>query len=148
MPFYYQEVAYVANQATDVGLDVTYFGCDGWDGVIDQLNGDTSLINGASFLTPFIASATDEKTVSFVEAYKAAYGTEPDQFAADGYDAVYAIAAALEKAGSTDNAALVAAMHEIQIDGLTGTMTWDENGDATKSAIVALIQDGGIVPVK
>jgi outer membrane PBP1 activator LpoA protein len=39
-------------------------------------------------------------------------------------------------------------MHEIQIDGLTGTMTWDENGDATKSAIVALIQDGGIVPVK
>jgi branched-chain amino acid transport system substrate-binding protein len=148
MPFYYQEVAYVANQATDVGLDVAYFGCDGWDGVIDQLNGDTSLIDGASFLTPFIASATDEKTVSFVEAYKAAYGTEPDQFAADGYDAVYAIAAALEKAGSTDNAALVAAMHEIQIDGLTGTMTWDENGDATKSAIVALIQDGGIVPVK
>ncbi len=148
MPFYYQEVAYVANQAADVGLDVAYFGSDGWDGVIEQLNGDTSLIDGASFLTPFIPTATDEKTVAFVEAYQAAYGTVPDQFAADGYDAVYAVAAALEKAGTTDSAALIAAMHEIQIDGLTGTMTWDENGDATKSAIVALIQDGSVVAKK
>lgn len=148
MPFYYQEVAYVANQAGDVGLDVPYFGCDGWDGVIKQLNGDTTLINGAAFLTPFIASATDEKTVAFVEAYKAAFGAEPDQFAADGYDAVYAIAAALEKAGSADNEALVAAMYEIEIDGLTGHMSWDENGDATKSAIIAIVQDGDIVPAE
>lgn len=146
MPFYYQEVAYVANQAGDVGLDVPYFGCDGWDGVIKQLNGDTTLIDGAAFLTPFIASATDEKTVAFVEAYQAAYGAVPDQFAADGYDAVYAIAAALEKAGSADNAALVAAMHEIEIDGVTGHMSWDENGDATKSAIIAIVQNGDIVP--
>lgn len=146
MPFYYQEVAYVANQAGDVGLDVPYFGCDGWDGVIKQLNGDTTLIDGAAFLTPFIASATDEKTVAFVEAYQAAYGAVPDQFAADGYDAVYAIAAALEKAGTADNAALVAAMHEIEIDGVTGHMSWDENGDATKSAIIAIVENGDIVP--
>ena len=64
------------------------------------------------------------------------------------YDAVYAIAAALEKAGSTDNAALVAAMHEIEIDGVTGHMSWDENGDATKSAIIAIVQDGNIVPAQ
>ena len=148
MPFYYQEVAYVANQAGDVGLKVPYFGCDGWDGVIKQLNGDTSLINGAAFLTPFFANAEDEKTKGFVEAYQQTYGAVPDQFAADGYDAVYAIAAALEKAGSTDNAALVAAMHEIEIDGVTGHMSWDENGDATKSAIIAIVQDGNIVPAQ
>ena len=148
MPFYYQEVAYVANQAGDVGLKVPYFGCDGWDGVIKQLNGDTSLINGAAFLTHFFANAEDEKTKGFVEAYQQTYGAVPDQFAADGYDAVYAIAAALEKAGSTDNAALVAAMHEIEIDGVTGHMSWDENGDATKSAIIAIVQDGNIVPAQ
>ncbi len=144
MPFYYQEVAYVANQAGDVGLDVPYFGSDGWDGVIKQLEGDTTLINGSAFLTPFIPSATDEKTVGFVTAYQEAYGAVPDQFAADGYDAVYAIAAALEKAGSADNAALVAAMYDIEIDGVTGHMSWDENGDATKDAIIAIIQDGDI----
>ena len=142
MPFYYQEVAYVANQAGDVGLEVPYFGCDGWDGVIKQLNGDTTLVDGSAFLTPFLPNATDEKTVAFVAAYQEAYGAIPDQFAADGYDAVYAIAAALEKAGSADNEALVAAMYEIEIDGVTGHMSWDENGDATKSAIIAIIRDG------
>ncbi len=146
LPFYYTEVAYVANQSVDVGLDLPMFGCDGWDGVIDQLNGDTTLVDGSVFLTPFFANATDEKTTNFVAAYQEAYGTVPDQFAADGYDAVYAIAAALEKAGSADNAALVAAMHEIELDGVTGTMTWDENGDATKDAILAKIENGGIVP--
>jgi len=145
MPFYYTEVAYVANQAGDVGLDVPYFGCDGWDGVIKQLNGDTTLVDGSAFLTPFLANATDEKTVKFVTAYQEAYGEIPDQFAADGYDAVYAIAAALEKAGSTESADLVAAMHEIEIEGVTGKMSWDENGDATKSAIIAIIQDGDAV---
>ncbi len=148
MPFYYTEVAYVANQAGDVALDLPMFGCDGWDGVIAQLNGDTSLIDGSAFLTPFIVTATDEKTVAFVNAYTEAYGAAPDQFAADGYDAVYAIAAALEKAGTADNEAVIAAMHEIEIDGLTGHMTWEENGDATKSPIVAIIQDGGIVPAE
>ncbi len=148
MPFYYQEVAYVANQAGDVGLSVPYYGCDGWDGVIKQLEGDTTLINGAAFLTPFFANATDEKTVGFVTAYQEAYGAVPDQFAADGYDAVYAIAAALEKAGSADSEALIAAMHEIEIEGVTGKMSWDENGDATKEAIIAIVQDGDTVPAE
>lgn len=145
LPFYYQEVAYAANQAVDVGLSLPMFGCDGWDGVIKQLNGDTTLVENAVFLTPFLASATDDATVKFVEAYKAAYNVEPDQFAADAYDAVYAVAKALETAGSTDNAALVAAMHNIQLDGVTGSMTWDENGDANKAAILAKIQNGGVV---
>ena len=148
MPFYYTEVAYVASQAVDVGLDVPFYGCDGWDGVIAQLEGDTTLVDGAVFLTPFMANATDDKTVAFVEAYEAAYGTAPDQFAADGYDAVYAVAAALEKAGTIDNAALVAAMHEIELAGVTGSMTWDENGDANKVAILAKIQDGDVVPAE
>ena len=148
MPFYYTEVAYVASQAVDVGLDVPFYGCDGWDGVIAQLEGDTTLVDGAVFLTPFMANATDDKTVAFVEAYEAAYATAPDQFAADGYDAVYAVAAALEKAGTIDNAALVAAMHEIELAGVTGSMTWDENGDANKVAILAKIQDGDVVPAE
>ena len=148
LPFYYTEVAYVANQSVDVGLDIPMFGCDGWDGVIDQLNGDTTLVNGAVFLTPFFADGKGEATVKFVNDYKAAFNVVPDQFAADGYDAVMAIAKALEKAGSADNADLVAAMHEIQLDGVTGSMTWDENGDATKVPIYARIQDGAIVPVE
>lgn len=148
LPFYYTEVAYVANQSVDVGLDLPFFGCDGWDGVIKQMGDAVDLVEGAVFLTPFFADGTDEATVNFVNLYKEAYGVVPDQFAADGYDAVYAVAKALEKAGTTDNDALVAAMHEIELDGVTGTMTWDENGDANKAAILAKIQNGAVVPAE
>lgn len=148
LPFYYTEVAYVANQSVDVGLDLPFFGCDGWDGVIKQMGDAVDLVEGAVFLTPFFADGTDDATVNFVNLYKEAYGVVPDQFAADGYDAVYAVAKAFEKAGTTDNDALVAAMHEIELDGVTGTMTWDENGDANKAAILAKIQNGAVVPAE
>jgi len=39
-------------------------------------------------------------------------------------------------------------MHEIEIDGVTGKMSWDENGDATKEAIIAIVQDGDTVPAE
>lgn len=148
LPFYYTEVAYVANQSVDVDMNLPFFGCDGWDGVIKQMGSAVDLVEGAVFLTPFFADGTDEATVNFVTLYKDAYGAVPDQFAADGYDAVYAVAKAFEKAGTTDNDALVAAMHEIELAGVTGTMTWDENGDANKAAILAKIQNGGVVPAE
>lgn len=142
LPFYYTEVAYVTDQAAALGISLPYFGCDGWDGVIKQLNGDTTNINGATFLTPFISTDSDPKIQKFVEAYKTAYNAEPDQFAADSYDAVYAIKLAIEQAGDTSSEALIAAMTQITVDGLTGEMTFDASGEPTKSAKVAVIQDG------
>lgn len=146
LPFYYTEVGYVAEQAPTVGVSLPYFGCDGWDGVIDQLNGDTANINGATFLTPFVATSEAENVKSFVEKYQAQFNAIPDQFAADGYDAVYAMKAAVEKTnGDVSNEALVAAMTEIEVDGLTGHMTFDENGEPQKEALVATIEDGQYV---
>lgn len=142
LPIYYSEVAKITDQASTLGMSLPYFGCDGWDGVIKQLNGDTTNINGATFLTPFVSTDTDPKIQSFVETYKTLYNAEPDQFAADGYDAVYAIMNAYKLAGDTSNETLIAAMTQITVDGLTGEMTFDENGEPTKSAKVAIIQDG------
>ncbi len=142
LPIYYTEVAYITDQAAALGMSLPYFGCDGWDGVIKQLDGDTSNINGATFLTPFVSTDDDPKIQQFVETYKTSYNAEPDQFAADGYDAVYAIKLAIEQAGDTSSEALIAAMTQITVDGLTGEMTFDENGEPTKSAKVAVIQDG------
>ncbi len=143
LPFYYTEVAYVSEQAPTVGVDLPYFGCDGWDGVIKQLNDDTTNINGATFLTPFVATSEAENVKSFVAKYQEQFNATPDQFAADGYDGVYAMKAALEKTeGDTSNEALVAAMTEIEVNGLTGHMTFDENGEPQKEALVATIEDG------
>ncbi|MGN0609035.1 MAG: ABC transporter substrate-binding protein [Oscillospiraceae bacterium] len=141
LPIYYQEAALILQQADKAGLSVKYFGCDGLDGLIDQLGEDVGLAEGVMLLTPFAADATDAKTVAFTTAYKAAYNGEvPIQFAADGYDAVYAVKAAMEKAGITDASisasdlcdALKTAMTEITVEGVTGNITWAADGEPTK----------------
>ena len=151
LPIYYQEAALILTQANKMGLQTKFFGCDGLDGVIDQLGDDVALANGVMLLTPFAADAQDEKTVKFVEAYKAKYNNEiPNQFAADGYDAIYTLKAALEKAGVNDTSISVSdlceklkpAMTEITVEGVTGTMTWDASGEPTKEPKAMVIQDG------
>lgn len=151
LPIYYQEVALILKQADSAGLDTKFFGCDGLDGVISQLGEDAALADGVMLLTPFAADASDEKTQTFTAAYKAEYNDEiPDQFAADGYDAIYIIKAALEKAAvdSADISAsdlcnkLKAAMTQITVEGVTGTMTWTADGEPTKDPKAMYIQDG------
>ncbi|MGI6269764.1 MAG: ABC transporter substrate-binding protein [Candidatus Howiella sp.] len=141
LPIYYSEAAMILSQANKSGLDVKWFGCDGLDGLIAQLGDEVALADGVMLLTPFVADAQDEKTVAFVSAYKAANNDEiPNQFAADAYDAIYTIKAALEKAGVKDASIsasdlcdlLVPVMTQIEVVGVTGTMTWDATGEPTK----------------
>ena len=146
LPIYAAEAATFLTQAAGKLDGVTYFGCDGLDGIQTKIS-DTSLIEGLMMLTPFAADAEDEATQSFVEKYVPVHGTEPDQFAADGYDAVYIVKAAMEQCGKTPadadfNEAMVAAMYEITVDGLTGTMTWDENNEPNKPAKAMVFHDG------
>ena len=99
-------------------------------------------------LTPF--SVTEESSKKFTEDYVAAYGVEPNQFAADSYDAVYAIAAAVKQGGVTADMeisdmceAMKKAMTEISIDGLTGAeMTWNAAGEPNKAPKAAKIVNG------
>ena len=149
MPFYYQEAALVITQAAAADLDVTFFGVDGMDGIIAQMGEENAdLTEGIVLLTPFMASSTDEKIASFVADYEKAYDATPDQFAADAYDAVYIIKAAMEQAGIEDvedkelNEKLVAAMTKIKVEGVTGTMTWSADGEPTKSAQAVVIKNG------
>lgn len=150
MPFYYSEAALVLQQANAMDYTPVFFGCDGMDGLLAVENFDTSLAEGLMLMTPFTAAATDEMTVSFVTKYKEAYGQEPNQFAADAYDCIYAIDAAIQKAGITGDMdasaicdALKGAFTEIELDGLTGKgITWDASGAPTKSPLVFVIKGG------
>lgn len=144
VPSYYTEAAAITTQAAALGMTLPFLGGDGWDGVIAQTV-DPAVLEGAVFLTPFNAGATDTKTVDFVKKYEDKYKATPDQFAADGYDSIYVIAAALEKAGSTESAKLIEAMTQIQVDGLTGSMTFNANGEPNKGANFVEIKDGKYV---
>ena len=124
VPAYYQEATYITKQAADLGMNLPFLGSDGWDGILATVT-DASTVQNAIFLSPFFAADPSENVKAFVAAYEEAYGATPDQFAADAYDSVYAIAAAMEAAGSIEGADMIAAMTEITVDGLTGSgITW------------------------
>lgn len=150
LPIYYTEASLILTQAAAMDYAPKFFGCDGLDGILGVENFDTSLAEGVMLLTPFAADAEDEATKAFVSAFEAAYGTTPNQFAADAYDAVYIIKAAIEKSGATPDMsvsdlceALKAAMQEISVDGLTGSaMSWDTDGAVNKEPKAMQIIDG------
>ena len=150
LPIYYQETSLILAQAKKAGFTPTYFGCDGMDGILALDGFDKSLAEGLMFLTPFTADAEDEKTQTFVKAYKDAFGDTPIQFAADAYDCVYTIKAAIEKSGVTPDKsvsdicdALKTAMTQIKMDCLTGKeITWSADGEPTKQPTVVVVEKG------
>ena len=146
-PIYYTPASVILTQGAAMGYDFTLFGCDGMDGILGVEGFDTSLAEGMLLLTPF--SADLEENASFVDAYKDAYGSTPDQFAADGYDCVYALYAAIQAAGCTSDmtaeeicGALIPVMTQITVDGLTGTLSWDASGEVTKDFDVYVVENG------
>ena len=138
-------------QAKAMGYAPTFFGVDGMDGILDMPGFDTTLAEGLVLMTPFCA--TVESSKSFVDAYVAAYGTTPNQFAADAYDGVYIVKAALEQADCTADMsneeicdALVSAMTSLKFTGLTGTdMTWNAEGQVSKAPTAYVVKDGQYV---
>ena len=150
LPIYYQEASLILAQAKKAGFTPKYFGCDGMDGILALKGFDKELAEGLMFLTPFTADAQDDKTQTFVKAYKAAFKDTPIQFAADAYDCVYSIKAAAEKAKITPDQsvsdisdALKKSMTEIKMDCLTGTnITWKPDGEPSKEPTVVTVQNG------
>lgn len=151
LPIYYQEASIILKQASDKEFAPIFFGCDGMDGILSVENFDKSLAEGLMLLTPF--STTEDTSKAFTDAYVAAYGIDPNQFAADSYDAVYAVKAAIEQSGVTPDMSvsdicegLKTAMTEIKIDGLTGAdMTWNAAGEPNKAPKAVMIENGEYV---
>ena len=150
LPIYYTEASLILKQADTMGFAPKFFGCDGMDGILQVENFDTKLAEGLMLLTPFAADAQDELTQKFVTSYKENYGETPIQFAADAYDAIYAIKAAMEEADITPETSvsdtcdkMKEAMLKIKVNGLTGEdMTWTEDGEPHKAPKAVKVVDG------
>ena len=153
LPIYYTPASVILTQANAMGYAPTFFGVDGMDGILTAKNFDPSLAEGVYLLTPFSADATDERTVNFVAEYNDRFGETPNQFAADGYDCVYALKQALEAAGCTPDmstedicSAMIEQFTGMTFDGLTGSgMTWSTSGEVSKLPLAVVIQDGAYV---
>ena len=123
LPIYAEEASTFLTQAKGkFAEDVYFFGGDGLDGILGKVSQDVTIADNVLMMTPFAADSTDPRVQAFVKAYEEAYGATPDQFAADAYDAVYTVKAAVEAAGSTSGAELAAAMTSLTVEGVTGAM--------------------------
>ena len=152
LPIYYQEASIILKQADTMGYKPKFFGVDGMDGILTVENFDTKLAEDVMLLTPFAADAKDKIVQNFVKTYKEKYKDTPNQFAADSYDAVYALKAAIEESKATTDMsasdmcdALKGAMTKIKMQGLTGGkdgLTWNESGEVTKSPKAVIIKNG------
>jgi ABC-type branched-chain amino acid transport systems, periplasmic component len=142
VPAYYQDATFITKQAADMGLDLPFFGSDGWDGILGTVT-DKATVEGVIFSSPFCAAVDEANVVDFVNAYEAAYNAIPDQFAAGAYDTVYSFKAAMEEAGSIESADLIAAMLNISVSGLTGdAISFDASGAVVKEVKFVTVQDG------
>ncbi|ETT88613.1 ABC transporter substrate-binding protein [Viridibacillus sp. FSL R5-0477] len=144
IPGYYEEVGLIVKQAREAGIDVPLMGGDGWDSPkMVELAGKDAL-NNTFFTNHYSSEDPDEKIQKFVSAFKDANKDKaPDAFNALGYDTVYWLKDAIERAGSTDGEAVqkeLAATKDLPL--VTGTFSVDENHHPVKTATVLEFKDG------
>lgn len=143
VPGYYGEVALIAKQARLLGIKVPLLGGDGWVGE-SLLKVAGHALDGCFFSNHYSEEDPSPVIQDFVKKYRAKYNETPDAMAALGYDSANILAAAMKRAGTTAEPALrdaIAATKNFQ--GVTGNISLDEKRNATKSAVIMTIANGG-----
>ncbi len=150
MPFYYTEASLVLKECKKQSYAPVFFGVDGMDGILSVENFDTSLAEDLMYMAPFVANSDDEQVKSFVTKYQEQFNEVPNQFAADAYDCIYVLKAAMEEAGVTPDMdasaicdAMKTAMTGITFDGITGKgISWEASGEPNKAPLIVQIKGG------
>ncbi|MFV0352958.1 MAG: ABC transporter substrate-binding protein [Oscillospiraceae bacterium] len=144
-PCYYEDAAKILTQARALGIDTPFLGPDGWDGVLTQLKdagADTSVLNNSFYSSQYSSANASPELEAFLNTYKETYGDEANMFSVLGYEAMHAMAAAIEAAGSTDSAAIVEALKNLEVQGLTGTISYKGGNDPVRNAYIIEFKDG------
>lgn len=145
----YQEAALVLKKARELGIKVPFVGGNGFNSPqLMKIAGTAA--EGALVASPWFPAKNDANVKKFVEAYKAKYNKVPDQFAAQAYDALYIMSAALDKSGSaTDRKKLRDSLAGIKdFQGVTGKFAFDAQRNPVMEATVLLVKDGQFTEFK
>ena len=142
IPGYYGDVAIIAKQARQLGIDQPLLGADGWDAPeLWELARDA--VNGSYISNHYSADDPSENIQKFVTNYRQRYqNLTPDAHAALAYDAMRFLADAMQRAGSTEGPKLREALAATKnFPGVTGVISMDANRNAVKPAVVLKLQD-------
>lgn len=133
LPDYYNVVALIAKQLRAQGITTPIIGADGWDGILGSAGNE--VLNGF-YSNHYAVDSTSPAVKSFVAAFNKKYSKDPNAFAALGYDSVYLLKDAILKAGSANPVDVKDALASISGDYVTGNLTFDENRNPVKSAVM------------
>jgi branched-chain amino acid transport system substrate-binding protein len=141
-PQYYNEVPLIVQQARELGYTGNIVGSDSW-GTPELLTLCGDACNGLYFSTHYAPDIATDVGQKFINAYNDLYGYKPDDVAALTYDAFQLLFTAIKNAQSLDRADIRDALANIQLfEGVTGIMSFDEQGDPIKCAVIIQIKDG------
>ena len=142
IPGYYGEVAIIAKQARELGMDQPLMGGDGWDSPeLWKLGGDA--MKNSYISNHYSADNPASEIQNFVKAYTAKFKVAPDSLAALAYDSAKVLADAIKRAGGTDSVKLKEAINATkEFPGVTGKITLDASRNAVKPAVVLSLNPG------
>ncbi|NME06435.1 ABC transporter substrate-binding protein [Psychrobacillus sp. BL-248-WT-3] len=143
IPGYYEEVGLIVKQAREMGITVPLMGADGWDSpdIVDLAGADA--LNNTYIITAYSSEDPDGKAKAFSDKFNEKYGEAPNSFHALGYDTVYLLKDAIERADSTDGTKIKEALEATDnLDLVTGLYSMDENHHPVKSATIIEFVDG------
>jgi branched-chain amino acid transport system substrate-binding protein len=162
IPGYYTEAGLIGRQARELGITVPLIGGDGWESEqLLQIGGEA--LNGCYYTNHWALDAPDPRLQEFLKKYRAKYGKDPDAIGGLAYDAARVLFQSLEqlatedpqtflglssrKANTPDRRAATKKLRDIiaatrSFPGVSGTITLDENRNASKPAVVIEVKDG------
>ncbi|HIU63943.1 MAG TPA: ABC transporter substrate-binding protein [Candidatus Avacidaminococcus intestinavium] len=143
IPGYYQEVGMIIKQAREMGINVPMTGGDTWDSAkLPEIAGKAALDN-SYFSSLYSPDDDSQVNKDFVTAYQKAYGEKPDVFAALNYDATLLVINAIKTAEGTDTVKIKDAMASTKdFNGVSGNVTFNEQHNPVKSAVIIEYKDG------
>lgn len=141
---YYTEAALIMKKAREVGIKAIMVGGDGLQGD-DLMKIGGAAVEGSISYAGFSPEQPTPNTEKFINAYKAKYNNElPDLFAAQGYDALMLITKAIKDANSADPEKFKDTLAKTKnYDGVSGSITFQENREPIKSPVYLLEVKGG-----
>ena len=162
VPGYYTEAGLIARQARELGLKQPLIGGDGWESEkLIEIGGDA--LNGCYYSNHWALDAPDPRLQAFLKTYRAKFNGDPDAIGGLAYDAANVLFGALgkladqdpqtfkglasSKAGTDARKAAEKKLRDLiatttSYPGVTGTITLDENRNATKPAVIIEIKNG------
>lgn len=144
IPWTYKDVALIANQARELGIEAVFIGGDGWDST-DLLTMAGPALEGGFYTSQ--ASYANEVTKPYADAYRAKFNIEPETEALFTHDGLYWLKDAFERAGAVDTVLLRDALENTtKFTGLMGDMSIDPaTHNPSKPAVINTVKDGKFV---